>query len=94
MTDSIRVDLLLDRLCVTRSRTEAKAACDAGAVRVDGQVARASRSVSPGQTVRVDFPDRMLELEILGLPGKSVSKTAARELYRVVRDEPSPAGRS
>ena len=84
----LRVDVLLHRLCLTRSRSEAKAACDSGAVLVDGVAARASREVSPGAVVTVRFPRRTLELELLDLPGKSTSRKAARELYRVLRDEP------
>jgi ribosomal 50S subunit-recycling heat shock protein len=83
------VDVLLHRLCLTRSRSEAKAACDSGAVLVDGATARASREVTRGAVVTVCFPRRTLEVELLDLPGKSTSRKAARELYRVVRDEPA-----
>jgi ribosome-associated heat shock protein Hsp15 len=88
MEDALRVDLLLHRLCLTRSRSEAKAACDAGAVSVDGQRAKASQTVSARERVGLRFTHRELEIEVLELPGKSVSKKTARELYRVLRDEP------
>lgn len=88
---ALRVDVLLHRLCLTRSRSEAKAACDSGAVLVDGVNARASREVSPGAAIAIRFPRRTLELELLELPGKSTSRKAARDLYRVVRDEPTAA---
>lgn len=87
MADSLRIDLLLHRLCLTRSRSEAKAACEAGAVNVDGRAARASQSVSAGQRVIVQFPGRTVEFEVLALPGKSVPKKNAREMYRVLRDD-------
>jgi ribosomal 50S subunit-recycling heat shock protein len=83
------VDVLLHRLCVTRSRSEAKAACDSGAVLVDGVVVRASREVSVGSTVSIRFPRRSLDIAIDALPQKSTSRKAARELYRVVGDEPA-----
>lgn len=90
--ESLRVDVLLHRLCITRSRNEAKTACDSGAVEVDGNPARASREVSPGSTVTIRFPRRTLAFELLALPGKSTSKKAARELYEVIRDErPEPS---
>lgn len=84
----LRVDVLLHRLCITRSRNEAKSACDAGAVQVDAHPARASQEVSVGQRLSIRFPRRILELELLQLPGKSTSRQAARELYRTLRDEP------
>ncbi|HEX2190964.1 MAG TPA: S4 domain-containing protein [Longimicrobiaceae bacterium] len=81
------MDVLLHRLCLTRSRNEAKTACEAGAVSVNGRKARASDAVLPGARVEVRWPARTLELELLELPGKSVSKKAAKELYRVLREE-------
>lgn len=87
--EALRADVLLHRLCLTRSRSEAGAACAAGAVSVDGQPARASRLVRPGERIAIRYPTRTLELELLALPGKSTSKKAARELYQVLRDERS-----
>jgi ribosome-associated heat shock protein Hsp15 len=86
-SEPLRVDVLLHRLCLTKSRSEAKAACEAGAVTVDGKRARASDSVAAGKRIVVKYPSRVLEVELLELPGKSVSKKAARDLYRVLKDE-------
>ena len=83
----LRVDVLLHRLCLTKSRSEAKAACEAGAVWVDGKRARPSDAVPPGRRIEVRYPARTLEVELLATPGKSVSKKAARDLYRVLREE-------
>jgi ribosomal 50S subunit-recycling heat shock protein len=85
----LRADVLLHRLCLTRSRNEAKVACDAGAVSLNGRRARASDPVPPGARVEVRYPGRTLEVELLATPGKSTSKQAARDLYRVLRDERS-----
>jgi ribosome-associated heat shock protein Hsp15 len=83
----LRLDVLLHRLCLTKSRSEAKAACEAGAVRLDGRPARPSDPVPPGRRIEVRYPSRTLEVELLATPGKSVSKQAARDLYRVLREE-------
>ena len=90
MAEGLRIDVLLHRLCLTRSRNEAKSACDAGAVSLNGKKARAADAVLPGARVEVRWPARTLEMELLELPGKSVSKKAARELYRVLREERTP----
>jgi ribosomal 50S subunit-recycling heat shock protein len=84
---ALRADVLLHRLCLTKSRSEAKAACEAGAVRVNGKPARPSDVVPPGRLIEVRYPSRTLELELLATPGKSTSKQKARELYRVLREE-------
>ena len=85
--EALRVDVLLHRLCLTKSRSEAKAACDSGAVFVDGKKVKASDAVPPGRRVEIRYPGRTLEMELLQTPGKSTSKKQAKELYRVIREE-------
>jgi ribosomal 50S subunit-recycling heat shock protein len=85
--EALRVDVLLHRLCLTKSRSEAKAACEAGAVLVDGKKARPSDTVPAGRRVEIRYPSRTLEMELLETPGKSVSRKAAKDLYRVIREE-------
>ncbi|HET7321958.1 MAG TPA: S4 domain-containing protein [Longimicrobiaceae bacterium] len=86
----LRVDVLLHRLCLTRSRSEAKAACDSGAVLVAGRAAKASQEVAAGAQVTIRYPRRTLEIAIDRLPPKSTSKKSAREMYRVLSEEPAP----
>jgi ribosome-associated heat shock protein Hsp15 len=89
VSEKLRVDVLLDRLCLTRSRSEAKAACDAGVVLLGGTPVKASQPVGVGDVITLRFAMRTLELEIEQLPPKSTSRKVARELYRVIRDEKS-----
>ncbi len=83
----MRVDLALKRLCLVKSRTEGKEACDVGAVHVNGMPAKASTEVRVGDRVRLDYAQRTLEVELVDEIGKSVSRAQARELYRVLCDE-------
>lgn len=83
----MRLDLFLKRACLLKHRSEAKRACDNGIVSIDGQRGKASRNVAAGQKVTIAFVDRYLEVEILSLPLKNVSKADAKSLYQVVRDE-------
>lgn len=85
----MRVDLALKRLLLAKSRTEAKEACDVGAVYVNGKRAKAAAEVQAGDVLRVEYAHRTLEVELLGDIGKSVSRSKARELVRVLRDEPA-----
>lgn len=85
--EPLRVDVLLHRLCLTRSRSEAKAACEMGAVSLDGRRARPADAVTAGKRISIRYPARLLEVELLELPGKNVSKKAARDLYRVLQDD-------
>jgi len=83
----VRLDVALNRLCLTRSRSEAKLACEAGAVFVGGRQAKSSQSLAPGDVVLIRFTHRLLEVRVLDVPLKSISKKVAREMYEVLRDE-------
>jgi ribosome-associated heat shock protein Hsp15 len=83
-----RLDVVLNRLCLTRSRSEAKTACEAGAVFVDGRRAKPSQPLAPGQRVTLRYATRLLEVRLIAIPTRSIAKKTARELYEVVRDEP------
>lgn len=88
----VRIDVLLHRLCLTRSRSEAKSACEAGAVSIGDSPAAASKIARVGDLIGVRFATRLLEIELLEMPGKGTSKKAAREMYRITRDEPITSG--
>jgi ribosomal 50S subunit-recycling heat shock protein len=82
-----RLDVALNRLCLTRTRSEAKRACEAGAILIDGRPARPSDTVKVGGILAIRFPRRLLEIRLLDVPEKSISKQAAREMYAIIRDE-------
>jgi ribosomal 50S subunit-recycling heat shock protein len=86
----VRVDLVLKRLLLVKSRSEGKEACDVGSVYVNGARAKASSEVRVGDRLRVEYAHRTLEVELLGGVGKNVSRAVAKTLYRVLRDEPAP----
>jgi ribosomal 50S subunit-recycling heat shock protein len=82
----MRIDLCLSLLCLFKTRSQAGRACAEGRVFLNGQPARASRNVEPGDLIR--FQDRLgrieEEVEVLALPAASTSKKAARDLVRVI----------
>jgi ribosomal 50S subunit-recycling heat shock protein len=85
----MRVDVVLHNLCLTRSRNEAKKACEAGAVLVNGEPAKPSDSLHMDDLVALRFSRRVLEVRLVEIPRKALSKKAAREMYEIVRDEPT-----
>jgi ribosomal 50S subunit-recycling heat shock protein len=83
----VRVDLALKRLTLVKSRSEAKEACEVGAVFVNDVPAKPSAEIAPGDRLRIHFARRTLEVELVGLPEGNVSRARAHELVRVLRDE-------
>jgi len=83
----VRLDLFLHRVCVLKSRTLAKEACDRGKVTLNEEAAKGSRSVSPGDRIRLDLGVRILELEVTAVPEGPVAKKDAGRYYRVLAEE-------
>ena len=83
----MRIDQYLKVCCLVKHRSEAKKACDAGVVKINGRIAKASKEIRIGDIITVDSEARFLEMEILDIPPKQVSKKEAGELYRTIHDE-------
>jgi ribosomal 50S subunit-recycling heat shock protein len=83
----MRLDAYLKLSRLVPRRSSAKDLCDAGGVHVNGHAAKAAREVHAGDRVTLHLPSREIMVEVLGLPtGRSVSRAAARELYRLVEE--------
>lgn len=91
----MRIDVWLDVACLCRTRTEAKKYCEGGKVSVNGQTARANRTIAPGDVIDLTKPQgRRLRVIVRGLVDQHVAKAAARALYEDVTPEPTPEARA
>ncbi len=82
----MRIDVLLDSLCLVKTRSLAKKGCLSGNVRIGGAAVRPSRIVSEGDIVEIRRPGRSVVMEILEIPEGRVSKKEAPRYYRVIRE--------
>jgi ribosomal 50S subunit-recycling heat shock protein len=73
-------------VCILKSRTMAKEACDRGKVSLNAEPAKGSREVAPGDRIRLDLGIRELELEVVAVPAGRVSRKEAHAYYRVLVD--------
>lgn len=78
----MRLDKYLKVAGLIPRRTVANEACDAGKVRVNGQVAKASQEVAVGDTVAFDLGRGAVAVEIVEVPAGNVSKARQASLYR------------
>lgn len=85
---AVRLDVWLDVSCLFRTRSEAKKACTAGRVSVNGQDSKPHRLVRPGDSIEIVRPfGRRQMVAVLGVTERSVPKSEARTLY----EDRSPA---
>lgn len=85
-TQEVRLDKWLQVARIYKTRTQSAEAIAAGHVKMDGQNAKASRVLKPGDQLEVRKGSRRLYLTVVALEAKPVAKELARELY-TVREE-------
>lgn len=80
-TATVRLDLWLWAARFFRTRSLAKTAIETGKVEVDGQRAKASRSVRAGDALRIARGDEVFEIEVLALSDQRGPASIAQALY-------------
>jgi ribosome-associated heat shock protein Hsp15 len=83
----MRVDLLLSKLCLVKSRSIVKKACDLGLVKVNDNVAKASAIISCGDKIEYQLYGYNTEIKMISIPKGNVAKTRAPEYYELIRRE-------
>ena len=92
MNDGVRLDVWLDVACLFKTRSEAKRACEAGKVDVNGQTAKPNRLVREGDRLRIGRPfSRHQEIIVRIVLDDHVKKSEAKALYDDVTPKPTAA---
>jgi ribosome-associated heat shock protein Hsp15 len=82
----VRLDLYLKKTGLIKHRTEAKRACESGAVTISGHAVKPGKTVQEGQKIRIAYPRRILEVEVLEIPPGGVRKSERDRYYRILED--------
>ena len=80
----MRIDILLKFLCLLKSRSSAKNLCEKGDVRISGRAVRPSATVREGDRVTLVKRNDTLEVQIVRLPDKQLSRAIAPDYYERV----------
>ncbi|MCU0238640.1 MAG: RNA-binding S4 domain-containing protein [Pyrinomonadaceae bacterium] len=84
----MRLDLFLKVSRLVLRRTLAQDLCDAGKVKINGKMQKASREVKVDDELEVQRRDKILRVKIVQVPNsKQVSRTDANTLYEVLSEE-------
>ena len=77
----MRLDKFLKVSRVIKRRTGANEACDAGRVLVNGNVAKASVKVKPGDVIEIHFGTKNVKVEVLDIQD-TTKKEEAKDLFK------------
>ncbi|MBN2460547.1 MAG: RNA-binding protein [Candidatus Cloacimonetes bacterium] len=80
----MRVDQLLKRLYLIRTRTLAKKACDNDLVIINARKAKASSEVHAGDIIEFSFFNIHKKIRILKLPWGNISRNRVSEYYQLL----------
>ena len=83
----MRLDLFLKASRVVLRRSVARQLCDAGAIKVNSLVAKASKEISAGDKIEIKRGPRRTTFRVIAIPiSKQVSKVEAPSLVEVIND--------
>ena len=77
----MRLDKFLKVSRIIKRRTVANEACDAGRVKINDKVAKASSEVKVGDVIEVQFGSRPVRAQVLNIQ-ETTKKDEAAELFR------------
>ncbi len=80
----MRIDLLLNKLCLVKTRTIAKKACDKGLVKLNDKIAKSSSNVTENDIIEYQIYGYMNILKILQLPKGNISKVQTVDFYEII----------
>ncbi|MCF7919035.1 MAG: RNA-binding protein [Candidatus Cloacimonetes bacterium] len=86
----MRVDQLLNKLCLFKTRSMAKKACDLDLVSINGKVSKASAEVRDADEIRYTVYNWQYTVRIVKVPEGNVSKATAGEYYELLKKKQKP----
>ncbi|MCF7858873.1 MAG: RNA-binding protein [Candidatus Cloacimonetes bacterium] len=80
----MRVDKLLNKLCLVKTRSVAKKACDKDLVKINGKSAKASSTLVNEDIIEYELYGYLNKIRIIEVPKGNVSKAKAPEFYEIL----------
>ncbi|HEX38076.1 MAG TPA: RNA-binding protein [Candidatus Cloacimonetes bacterium] len=80
----MRIDVLLDKLCLVKHRSIAKNACDKDLVLLNGEPVKPSKKVHVGDRIKIMLYGFIVECEVTEIPKGNVSKSDAQNYYKLL----------
>ena len=84
----MRIDQILNKLCLIKTRSIANQACHKGLIKINNQVAKASSTVKENDEVSIKLNGYHTVLKITQIPSGNVSKKSALDYYELLKREP------
>lgn len=80
----MRLDMLLNKLCIVKTRSIAKKACDNNAVLVNNSKGKASLEINIGDIIECNLFGYKTTLKITAIPEGNISKKDVLSYYEII----------
>ena len=80
----MRIDQFLNKLCLIKTRSIAKKACDKNLVKINDKIAKSSSKVFQDDVVEYQIYGYLTKIKILEIPKGNVSKVNAAKYYEIM----------
>ena len=82
----MRLDQWLSKVCLLKSRSQAKNGCQSGKITLAGASVKESHEVQVGELVEILFPGKALTVGVLQIPTGNVSRKQAPDYYEILEE--------
>ena len=79
----MRIDVLLNKLCIVKTRSIAKKATDKEVIFINGKQAKASNEVKVGDIIIINMYDKTITIKIIKIPDGNVAKKDVLQYYEI-----------
>ena len=83
----MRIDVLMNKLCLVKTRSIAKNACDKNAILVNQKPAKASLEIKTGDVIEINMFGYKTVIKITNIPTGNVAKKDVMMFYEMVSRE-------
>lgn len=80
----MRIDQLLNKLCLVKTRNIAKKACAANLVKINGKIAKSSSKIFENDIIEFTIFGNYFKIRIKEIPAGNVAKNKALEYYSLI----------
>jgi len=78
----MRVDAFLKKILLFKKRAEAKAMCERGYVRINGNLAKPSRTINEDDIIEIETPNGLRRLRVLQIPCGNIRRDEIAQYYK------------
>ena len=82
----MRLDKFLKISRIIKRRSVAKEVADKGRIQINGKLAKSSSDIKVGDTVRIQFGNKVLEIKVQELHESTIKEDAAK-MYEILKEE-------